>query len=145
MKITHPTEHDEIVKWITLNPEKFIESIGIKDSYENITYERIFPVYDKNKHVGDFDIMLRLNKDKSTSFDIVLEDGNLTESNSKVFIKVNVQMESAMGQLGELKKIINQHMNNTSRFNKKYYFVIVSQNDTNKLFFTDEKIIFYKF
>lgn len=145
MKITHPTEHDEIVKWITLNPEKFIESIGLNDTYEKITYERIFEICDKNKNVGHFDIMLSLDKEKNTSYDIMLEDGNLIESNSKVFIVVNVQLESAMNQLKELKKIINQHMNNRSKFQKKYYFVIASQNDTNKLFFTHEKIIFYKF
>ena len=145
MKITHPTEHDEIVKWITLNPEKFIESIGLNDTYEKITYDRVFEIYDKTKKVGFFDIMLSLDKETDTSYDIVLEDGNLIESNSKVFIKVNVQMESALLQLEELKTLINQHMNNRSKFQKKYYFVIASQNETNKLFFTHEKIIFYKF
>ena len=41
MKIKHQKEHDNIVSWISENPEKLIESVGIKDEYEKISYERV--------------------------------------------------------------------------------------------------------
>ncbi len=145
MKIKYPLEHDTMVSWITENPEKFIESVGIKNAYEKISYKRVYEVYDKNKHVGDFDIMLSLDKDENFTYDDYDEDENPEFKFVKVFVVVNVKLESATDQLKELKKIINQQMNNTSQFIKKYYFVIVSKNDQFKSFFTDENILFYKF
>lgn len=145
MKIKHQKEHDNIVSWISENPEKLIESVGIKDEYEKISYERVYHVYDKSKNVGTFDLMLSLDKDESLIYDGYDENGNLQFKYVKVFVTVNVKMESATEQLRELKKTINQQINNTSQFKKRYYFVIVSENDQYKSFFTDENILFYKF
>ena len=145
MKIKHQKEHDNIVSWISENPEKLIESVGIKDEYEKISYERVYHVYDKSKNVGTFDLMLSLDKDESLIYDGYDENGNLQFKYVKVFVTVNVKMESATEQLRELKKTINKQINNTSQFKKRYYFVIVSENDQYKSFFTDENILFYKF
>ena len=145
MKINHQKEHDNIVSWISENPEKLIESVGIKDEYEKISYERVYHVYDKSKNVGTFDLMLSLDKDENLIYDGYDENGNLQFKYVKVFVTVNVKMESATEQLRELKKTINQQIKNTSQFKKRYYFVVVSENDQYKSFFTDENILFYKF
>ncbi len=145
MKIKHQKEHDNIVSWISENPEKLIESVGIKDEYEKISYERVYHVYDKSKNVGTFDLMLSLDKDENLIYDGYDENGNLQFKYVKVFVTVNVKMESATEQLKELKKTINQQIKNTSQFKKRYYFVVVSENDQYKSFFTDENILFYKF
>lgn len=145
MKIKHQKEHDNIVSWISENPEKLIESVGIKDEYEKISYERVYHVYDKSKNVGTFDLMLSLDKDENLIYDGYDENGNLQFKYVKVFVTVNVKMESATEQLRELKKTINQQIKNTSQFKKRYYFVVVSENDQYKSFFTDENILFYKF
>ena len=145
MKIKHQKEHDNIVSWISENPDKLIESVGIKDTYEKISYERAYHVYDKSKYVGTFDLKLNLDKDENLIYDDYDENGNPQFKYVKVFVTVNVKMESATEQLRELKKTIKQQMNNTSQFKKRYYFVVVSENDQYKSFFTDENMLFYKF
>lgn len=145
MKIKYPLEHDTIVSWITENPETFLKSIGINDSYETLKYKRQCQVYDKNKYVGDFDILLSLNKPDGFIYEGCDENGERIFQYTKVYVIVNVKLDSATEQLRELKKIRNQQLNNTSQFSQKSYFVIVSENDKFKSFFTDENILFYKF
>ena len=147
MKIKHPKEHDHIVNWILTNPETFLTNIDIIDTYKDLKKSKQVEVLKGSTVIGHFDVILRFKKEKEESNYNIYDP----ETYSKVEIKrvhvfVNVKMESATEQLREIKKILRQNIiNEKSNPKIKDLYVVVSENDEYKSFFTDYGYIFYKF
>lgn len=148
MKIKHLKEHDEIVQWILNNPETLLKSLGLNDSFTNLSKHIQVNVMKNTTSVGTFDVQLRYeylkeeNSENENSGDSIFKRKQLKSVN----IIINVKMESATEQLREYKKIYLQHKENTTH-NRLYdqLYVIVSTNDTFKTFFTDNNFTFYKY
>jgi len=138
MKIKHPTEHDNMVEWVSSNPELFLQRIGINFPYSELTKTQQFPVYDKNKLIGYFDILFSLER-------IQDDIENDRQKIVKICVIINAKMESAAEQFREMKKIINQYVYNERQFGKQNYYVILSENDDRKSVFTEGDFIFLKY
>jgi len=147
MKIKHQREHDTIVNWILNNPETFLKKLDILDTYKDLKKEKQFEILKGTTTVGYFDVVLQFKKErKESNYDIFNPETYDKVEIERISVFINVKMESATEQLREIKKALRQHNINERKNPKiKDYYVVVSENDEYKSFFTDEKIIFYKF
>lgn len=155
MKIKHPKEHDQIVHWILNNPETLLTNLGFKAPFTDLKKHIQTNVMKNKTIIGNFDVQLKFQcADDFENLDLRIKSyvesseakPNRMHRNISVNIIVNVKMESATEQLRELKKLYNQHIENTSGHNHAIQkYAIVSTNDTFKTFFTDAGFIFYTF
>ena len=147
MKIKHQKEHDYIVSWILTNSETFLTNIDIIDTYKDLKKAKQVEVLKGPTVAGHFDVILRFKKEKKESNYNIDDPKTYSEVEIKrVHVFINVKMESATEQLREIKKILRQYsINERTNPKIKDYFVVVSENDEYKSFFTDYGYIFYKF
>jgi len=147
MKIKHQREHDSIVDWILNNPETFLTKLDIIDTYKDLRKSKQVEVLRGSTVVGYFDVILSFKKETEESNYNVYDPETYSEVEIKrIYVFINVKMESATEQLREIKKILRQDsINNKVNRRIKDYYVVVSENDEYKSFFTDYDYIFYKF
>lgn len=147
MKIKHHREHDNIVDWIINNPETFLTKLDIIDTYKDLKKAKQVEILKGTTVVGYFDVVLRFKKEKEISNYDVYNPKTYSEVEIiRVSVFINVKMESATEQLREIKKILRQNIINEKANPKiKDLYVVVSENDEYKSFFTDYGYIFYKF
>ena len=147
MKIKHQREHDNIVNWILSNPETFLTKLDIIDTYKDLKKAKQVEILKGTTVVGYFDVVLRFKREKEDSNYNIYDPKTYSQVEvERISVFVNVKMESATEQLREIKKILRQNSIN-ERANPKVrdYYVVVSENDEYKSFFTDYGYIFYKF
>jgi hypothetical protein len=125
--------HDEIVHWLFNKPEEILGYLDIVKPYIMVEKEKEIPIFDSNKKIGYFDVVLTVSKDDHVSvFNFV----------------VNVKLESATLQLREINELSAVHMANLRKIPgaiMEQNFIIVSENNEFESFFTDEGYSFYKY